>query len=226
RLARQRGDRLFARPHRYLARARGEGARGPRRRRLPRGAVEAARAGAGCDRPLRGDLRGPRRARGPRRRARGPAKGRPAPDVPALHGGRVPAGRRGPPRPAAAICGRRRPAAPSGPVPLTPGVTGVAAAGYVPSSQGASRLQADVTLRIRMPHRAGTLARITAEIGKSGALIGDLTTIHSDSAYSVRDLTIEPSRADVPALARAIEKAVEGARVRVMPDRAVEWHVG
>ena len=87
-------------------------------------------------------------------------------------------------------------------------------------------MQADVTLRIRMPHRAGTLARITAEIGKSGALIGDVTTIHSDSAYSLRDLTIEPHAADVPALAKAIEKAVEGARVKILPDRAVEWHVG
>ena len=86
---------------------------------------------------------------------------------------------------------------------------------------------ADVTLRIRMPHRSGTLSKIAAEIGKSGGLIGDLTTIHSDSTYSVRDVTIEPSaKFDLPALCRAIEQAVEGTRVKVLPDRAVEWHVG
>ena len=87
-------------------------------------------------------------------------------------------------------------------------------------------MQADVTLRVRMPHRAGTLARITAEIGKAGALIGDVTTIHTDSAYSLRDLTIEPRSTDVAALTKAIEKAVEGVRVKILPDRAVEWHVG
>jgi hypothetical protein len=55
-------------------------------------------------------------------------------------------------------------------------------------------LFADVTFRIRMPHRPGTLAKISAEIGKAGAVIGDLTTVHSDTSYSVRDLTIEPTR--------------------------------
>jgi malate dehydrogenase (oxaloacetate-decarboxylating) len=87
-------------------------------------------------------------------------------------------------------------------------------------------MQADVTLRIRMPHRPGTLAKIAAEIGQAGALIGEITTIHTDSSYSLRDFTVEPRRADVPALARAIERAVEGARVQRLPDRALEWHVG
>jgi malate dehydrogenase (oxaloacetate-decarboxylating) len=88
-------------------------------------------------------------------------------------------------------------------------------------------LLADVTLRIRMPHRSGTLAKIAAEIGNAGGLIGDVTTLHSDSTYSVRDVTIEPSaKVDLPALCRAIERSAEGTRVKVLPDRALEWHVG
>ncbi len=84
----------------------------------------------------------------------------------------------------------------------------------------------DVTLRIRMPHRPGTLARIAAEIGKAGALIGDLQTQHTDSRYSVRDITIETEGADVEALAKTIVAALPDVRVEVLPDRAVAWHEG
>jgi malate dehydrogenase (oxaloacetate-decarboxylating) len=87
-------------------------------------------------------------------------------------------------------------------------------------------LQADVTLRIRMPHRAGTLARVAAEIGKAGAVIGDIATIHVDSSYSLRDVTIEGTGPDVRGLVKAIEGAVPGSRARVLPDRAMEWHEG
>lgn len=88
-------------------------------------------------------------------------------------------------------------------------------------------MQADVTYRIRMPHRAGTLARISTEIGLAGSVIGDLATVSSDSNHSVRDITVEPQNGGDPrALARAIEKAVPGCKVQILPDRAVEWHVG
>ena len=88
-------------------------------------------------------------------------------------------------------------------------------------------MQADVTYRIRMPHRAGTLSKISAEIGLAGAVIGDLATVSSDSNYSVRDITVEPQgTADPKVLARAIERAVPGSKVQILPDRAVEWHVG
>ncbi len=88
-------------------------------------------------------------------------------------------------------------------------------------------MQADVTLRIRMPHRAGTLARIAAEIGKAGAVIGDISTLHTDSNYSLRDITIESGHPiDVKALVKAIEANVAAARVKVQADRALEWHEG
>lgn len=88
-------------------------------------------------------------------------------------------------------------------------------------------MQADVTLRIRMPHRAGTLAKIAAEIGKAGAVIGDITTDHTDSNYSLRDITIESGNPiDVKGLVKAIETNVVGSRVKVLPDRAIEWHEG
>jgi len=87
-------------------------------------------------------------------------------------------------------------------------------------------MQADVTYRIRMPHRAGTLAKISTEIGAAGAVIGDLATVSSDSNNSIRDITVEPNGADVKVLAKAIERAVPGSRVQILPDRAVEWHVG
>jgi malate dehydrogenase (oxaloacetate-decarboxylating) len=84
----------------------------------------------------------------------------------------------------------------------------------------------DVTLRIRMPHRPGTLARIAATIGRYGAVIGDLTTIHTDSRMSLRDVTIEQSDVDVPSLVRDIETSVEGVHVEILPDRARQWHEG
>jgi malate dehydrogenase (oxaloacetate-decarboxylating) len=84
----------------------------------------------------------------------------------------------------------------------------------------------DVTFRIRMPHRPGTLAKIAAAIGRAGAVIGDLTTIHTDSRYSLRDVTIEQSDVDIEALARDIAATSEGIRVEVLPDRARQWHEG
>lgn len=87
-------------------------------------------------------------------------------------------------------------------------------------------MSSDVTLRIRMPHRAGTLAKVAAEIGKAGAVIGDLTTVHTDSIYSLRDITIETAGCDLPALTAAIEAAVRGTQVSVVPDRAVAFHEG
>ena len=87
-------------------------------------------------------------------------------------------------------------------------------------------MSSDVTLRIRMPHRAGTLAKISAEIGRAGAVIGDLTTVHTDSIYSLRDVTIETAETELSGLIGAIEAAVPGTRVTVVPDRAVEFHQG
>jgi malate dehydrogenase (oxaloacetate-decarboxylating) len=88
-------------------------------------------------------------------------------------------------------------------------------------------LQSDVTLRIRMPHRAGTLAKVAAEIGKAGAVIGDIATIHVDSSYSLRDVTIEGTSPELlRSLLKAIEAVVPGSRARVLPDRAMEWHEG
>src|SRR5262245_3378294 len=77
-----------------------------------------------------------------------------------------------------------------------------------------------------MPHRAGTLAKISSEIGRAQAVIGDITTVHTDAIYSLRDITVEMLAEDVPALKGAIEASVPGARVTVVPDRAVEFHVG
>jgi malate dehydrogenase (oxaloacetate-decarboxylating) len=87
-------------------------------------------------------------------------------------------------------------------------------------------LHADVTLRIRMPHRPGTLSKIAGAIGRQGALIGDLATIHTDARYSIRDVTIEQESVDLAALVTEIESAVPGARVEVLADRAIEWHEG
>ncbi|HVG94200.1 MAG TPA: malic enzyme-like NAD(P)-binding protein [Planctomycetota bacterium] len=84
----------------------------------------------------------------------------------------------------------------------------------------------DVTLRVRMPHRAGTLAKIASEIGRSGAVIGDLQTIHTDAIYSLRDITVELEGADVATLCKAIEGAVPGSRVSLLPDRSMEFHEG
>jgi malate dehydrogenase (oxaloacetate-decarboxylating) len=98
---------------------------------------------------------------------------------------------------------------------------------FRPSRGSAAVLgSSDITLRIRMPHRAGTLSKISAEIGRASAVIGDIKTVHTDSIYSLREITIETLDTDVLALTAAIEAAVPGTRVTVMPDRAVEFHVG
>jgi malate dehydrogenase (oxaloacetate-decarboxylating) len=84
----------------------------------------------------------------------------------------------------------------------------------------------DFTYRLKAPHRPGSLARITGEIGKAGALIGDVTTRTVGRKYSIRDLTVAVKTAkEADSLAERLG-ALDDVEVAWFRDRALMMHEG
>src|SRR5579875_4191250 len=84
----------------------------------------------------------------------------------------------------------------------------------------------DVTYRLRIPHRAGQLAKVSTRISEYGGLIGDVTTIAIAKHEALREITIELRDRD-----HAIELAaglndLEGVSVAWFHDRAFIAHDG
>ena len=84
----------------------------------------------------------------------------------------------------------------------------------------------DFTYRLRIPHRSGSLERVSGAIARAGGLIGDVETIKIARATSVREITIESEDDDH---AERLEQALsEMDQVEVLErrDRALIRHEG
>jgi malate dehydrogenase (oxaloacetate-decarboxylating) len=85
---------------------------------------------------------------------------------------------------------------------------------------------ADYTYRLRIPHKAGQLARVTGAIADADGLIGDIVTLNVGRQVSERDITVEV-RDD--AHAKEVEdrlKGLDGVEVAWSRDRALLHHEG
>ena len=49
----------------------------------------------------------------------------------------------------------------------------------------------DTTLRLKMLHRPGQIARLGSALADAGALIGEITTLSVGEEHSIRDVTVE-----------------------------------
>jgi malate dehydrogenase (oxaloacetate-decarboxylating) len=83
-----------------------------------------------------------------------------------------------------------------------------------------------LTIRVRIDHQPGMLARVATAIGEQGALMGDIQLVSTDDTHVVRDFTVDtsgPEHGD-----RVVEeiRAVEGAEVVDVNDRTFLLHVG
>src|SRR4051794_27462858 len=77
-----------------------------------------------------------------------------------------------------------------------------------------------------MPHRKGSLAKLTGVIAEQGGLIGDITTRHVGREGSLRDLTVEVADGDAArALADCLGELDE-VEVKWFRDRPLMMHEG
>ncbi len=84
----------------------------------------------------------------------------------------------------------------------------------------------DVTYRLRIPHRAGQLAKVSTRICEYGGLIGDVSTIAVAKHEALREITIElRDREHAIALAAGLNE-LEGVSVAWFHDRAFIAHDG
>ncbi|HEY4099157.1 MAG TPA: hypothetical protein VGM33_26770, partial [Baekduia sp.] len=49
----------------------------------------------------------------------------------------------------------------------------------------------DCTYRLRIPHKAGQLAKVASKIAEHGGLIGDINTISVAKHEALREITVE-----------------------------------
>ncbi len=84
----------------------------------------------------------------------------------------------------------------------------------------------DVTYRLRIPHRAGQLAKVSTRISEYGGLIGDVSTIAVAKHEALREITIElRDRDHAVALAAGLNE-LDGVSVAWFHDRAFMAHDG
>jgi malate dehydrogenase (oxaloacetate-decarboxylating) len=84
----------------------------------------------------------------------------------------------------------------------------------------------DTVFRVRLRHRPGQLAAVTAAVAEEGGLIGEITTLRITEDVSVRDITIESEdEQHTERLVHAIGR-VEGVEVQQTTDRVFEAHRG
>jgi malate dehydrogenase (oxaloacetate-decarboxylating) len=85
---------------------------------------------------------------------------------------------------------------------------------------------ADYTYRIKLPHRQGSLARLTKAIADAGGLIGDITTREVGRDGSLRELTVEVEDGAAAERLAEILGELDGVEVRWCRDRALMMHEG
>jgi malate dehydrogenase (oxaloacetate-decarboxylating) len=84
----------------------------------------------------------------------------------------------------------------------------------------------DCTYRLRIPHRAGQLAKVSTRISEYGGLIGDVSTIAIARHEALREITVElRDKAHAEALAKGLDD-LEGVTVAWFHDRAFIAHDG
>ena len=84
----------------------------------------------------------------------------------------------------------------------------------------------DCTYRLRIPHRAGQLAKVSTRISEFGGLIGDVSTIAIAKHEALREITVElRDKAHAEALASGLDE-LEGVTVAWFHDRAFIAHDG
>lgn len=84
----------------------------------------------------------------------------------------------------------------------------------------------DTTIRVRLPHRAGSLARIATAIGDVGGLLGEIAIVSYGEQDTVRDLVVETQDDAHTERVVAALKGLEECEVLAITDTVFERHRG
>jgi malate dehydrogenase (oxaloacetate-decarboxylating) len=86
--------------------------------------------------------------------------------------------------------------------------------------------QYSLTLRVEVPHRPGTLSKVTGAITRAGGVINAVDTAEAGGERMVREITIDCRSQEHKAEIIAAVQAVRGARLVETTDRTFELHRG
>src|SRR4051794_5621254 len=86
--------------------------------------------------------------------------------------------------------------------------------------------QFSLTLRVELPHRPGTLAKVTSAINKEGGAIVAVDTVEPGGETSIREITIDCRSAEHRGKIISAVQKVKGARLVETTDRTFEIHRG
>lgn len=84
----------------------------------------------------------------------------------------------------------------------------------------------DTTLRVRLRHRVGELARFAATIADAGGLLGEITNVQIGEADTVRDVTVETSDEEHTARVVAAIRELPDVELVETRDKVFESHRG
>ena len=95
----------------------------------------------------------------------------------------------------------------------------------MPSNKSTSASNA-ITVRLKLNHTPGLLAKVTAVIGETGGNIGAIDIIRVEGKHIIRDITVDTTdETHAEEICKAIE-AVEGVIVQNVSDRTFLLHLG
>ena len=83
-----------------------------------------------------------------------------------------------------------------------------------------------LTLRLAIPDHPGMFARIAAAIGKTGASLGAVDLVSSETGQKIRDVTVQTAGEDHEHRVVDAVKRVPGVRVLTVSDRVFLMHLG
>ena len=87
-------------------------------------------------------------------------------------------------------------------------------------------MSVDYTYRIRLPHKPGSLAKVTGAIAEGEGLIGDINTLNVGSDASIREITLEVANYEHAERVAGLVDALEGVEILWFQDRALLKHDG
>jgi malate dehydrogenase (oxaloacetate-decarboxylating) len=101
----------------------------------------------------------------------------------------------------------------------------------VPSpAEGAAIVQPSasysIVMRVRLPQRPGSFAKVATVIGETGAILGAIDLVHIERGMKIRDITLSCIDAAHGARVAAAVGGIEGVTVQHVLDRTFELHLG
>lgn len=86
------------------------------------------------------------------------------------------------------------------------------------------RMNIDTVFRVKMPYRAGQLARIAAAIAEEQGLIGELHVVRMSEVHTIRDITVETETAEQTKRVEARLRSLDGIEVLATTDAVFSYH--